>query len=136
MPPDSETPNPPDAGGVAATPPPVRGGRQPRILFVGSGLVYGPSPDGGRAQDESCPLRPMSPYAASKASADLASYQYACDPGLHVVRARPFNHIGPRQSPGFAIPNFARQIAVIERRLAPPVLETGNLRPQRDLTRT
>ncbi len=112
----------------------VRWGGRPRILFVGSGLIYG-DPDGpDRAYDEDCLLRPTSPYAASKAAADLVSYQAARVPGLDIVRARPFNHIGPRQSPGFALPDFARQIAAIARGQRPAVLETGNLAPRRDFT--
>src|SRR5262249_23646066 len=55
-------------------------------------------------------------------------------PGLDIVRVRPFNHIGPRQSAHFAVASFARQIAAIERGRQPPVLETGNLTPRRDLT--
>ncbi len=112
----------------------VRWGGRPRILFVGSGLIYGPGEPDGRPQDENCLLRPENPYAASKAAADLASYQYACSPGLDIVRARPFNHIGPRQEPEFAVANFARQLAEVERGRRPAVLETGNLGPQRDLT--
>jgi GDP-4-dehydro-6-deoxy-D-mannose reductase len=112
----------------------LRWGGRPRILFVGSGLVYGAGEPPGQPQDEGCLLRPDSPYAASKAAADLASYQYTCSPGLDVVRARPFNHIGPAQSPDFAIASFARQLVEIERGLRPPVLETGNLSPERDLT--
>ncbi len=111
----------------------VRWGGRPRILFVGSGLIYGAGA-AGQVQDESCLLRPDSPYAASKAAADLVSYQYACHPGLDVVRARPFNHIGPRQDPEFAVASFARQLVAVERGRQPPVLETGNLGPQRDLT--
>ncbi len=110
-----------------------RGGR-PRILFVGSGLVYGPADGADPSQDENHPLRPGSPYASSKAAADLLSYQTSVHPGLDVVRVRPFNHIGPRQSAQFAVANFARQIAAVERGEAPPVLETGNLGPSRDLT--
>lgn len=112
----------------------VRWGGRPRILFVGSGLVYGDSGDPAVAPDESSLLRPTSPYASSKAAADLASYQYAVNPGLDIVRARPFNHIGPRQSPHYAIANWARQIVAIERGQAPPVLATGNLATRRDLT--
>jgi GDP-4-dehydro-6-deoxy-D-mannose reductase len=53
---------------------------------------------------------------------------------LDIVRARPFNHTGPHQPADFAIPNFARQVAAIERGEMPAVLETGNLLVQRDLT--
>src|SRR5262249_29268069 len=53
-----------------------RWGGQPRILFIGSGLVYGPTAAPDEAQDERCLLRPPSPYAASKAAADLVSYQF------------------------------------------------------------
>jgi GDP-4-dehydro-6-deoxy-D-mannose reductase len=111
-----------------------RWGGKPRILFVGSGMIYGDAESANAAQNEDTPLRPVSPYAASKAAADLASYQYTRAPGLDIVRVRPFNHIGPRQSPQFAVSSFARQIAAIERGRQPPVLETGNLTPRRDLT--
>jgi GDP-4-dehydro-6-deoxy-D-mannose reductase len=112
----------------------TRWGGQPRILFIGSGLIYGSTPDGRPPPDELAPLRPGSPYAASKAAADLVSYQVYCAPGLDVVRARPFNHIGPRQDAEFAVAHFARQIVAIERGQRPPILETGDLRPIRDLT--
>jgi GDP-4-dehydro-6-deoxy-D-mannose reductase len=105
-----------------------------RILFVGSGAVYGKSENPEAPRDEECPLRPDTPYAASKAAADLACYQYTCAPGLDIVRARPFNHVGPLQSADYALPNFARQLAAIERGEVPPVLHTGNLSTHRDLT--
>jgi GDP-4-dehydro-6-deoxy-D-mannose reductase len=111
-----------------------RWGGRPRILAVGSGLIYGDAAGPDRAADEDCPLRPANPYAASKAAADLAGYQYTRFPGLDVVRVRPFNHIGPRQSPRFAVAHFSQQIAAIEKQQKPPVLETGNLSPLRDLT--
>jgi GDP-4-dehydro-6-deoxy-D-mannose reductase len=112
----------------------MRWGGRPRILFVGSGLVYGESAAGERGCAETDLLWPDNPYAASKAAADLASYQYTCHPGLDIVRARPFGHIGPRQSPQFAVSSFARQLVAIERGQQDPVLETGNLQPRRDLT--
>jgi GDP-4-dehydro-6-deoxy-D-mannose reductase len=104
------------------------------VLYVGSGLIYGDPEAPGRSTDEDAPLRPASPYAASKAAADLAGYQYARAWGLDVVRVRPFNHIGPRQSPQYAVAHFARQIAAIEQERQAPVLETGNLASRRDLT--
>jgi GDP-4-dehydro-6-deoxy-D-mannose reductase len=112
----------------------ARWGGRPRIVFVGSGQVYGDADVPGQTFDETCPLRPTSPYAASKAAADLVSYQVARAPGLDVVRARPFNHIGPAQAPGFAVADFCRQVAAISLGQALPVLETGNLEPRRDFT--
>jgi GDP-4-dehydro-6-deoxy-D-mannose reductase len=111
-----------------------RWGGRPRILYVGSGLVYGDLLDSTRAHDELSPLRPTSPYAASKAAADLVSYQYARSAALDIVRVRPFNHIGPRQAPRYAVAHFAQQLAAIECGRQPPSLETGNLDPRRDLT--
>jgi GDP-4-dehydro-6-deoxy-D-mannose reductase len=111
-----------------------RWGGRPRILFVGSGLVYGDSIASQQGCTENDLLFPDNPYAASKAAADLVSYQCTRSPKLDIVRVRPFTHIGPRQSPQFAVSSFARQLATIERGRQAPVLETGNLRPRRDLT--
>ena len=85
-------------------------GGKPRILSVSSGLIYG---NVRGLCDESRPLLPASPYAASKAAADLAGFQYFVSDGLDIVRARPFNHIGPRQTADYAIPRFASQLAAI-----------------------
>ncbi|HTU22513.1 MAG TPA: GDP-mannose 4,6-dehydratase [Gemmataceae bacterium] len=112
----------------------TRWGGRPRILFVGSGLVYGESAVNADGCTEADLLLPDNPYAASKAAADLVSYQYTRHPGLDIVRARPFNHIGRRQAPQFAVSSFARQLVAIERGRQAPILETGNLQPSRDLT--
>jgi GDP-4-dehydro-6-deoxy-D-mannose reductase len=109
-------------------------GGRPRVLYVGSGQVYGTPETPEQVCDEQSPLRPVSPYAASKAAADLASYQYSQAPGLDIVRVRPVNHIGPRQSAQYAVASFARQVAAVERGQRPAVVETGNLSPSRDLT--
>jgi GDP-4-dehydro-6-deoxy-D-mannose reductase len=108
--------------------------RPARILYVGTGLVYGDGEAADQARAESAPLLPATPYAASKAAADLLSYQVTRSSGLDIVRVRPFNHIGPRQAPDYAVAHFAQQIAAIEQGRQPPVLSTGNLEPQRDLT--
>jgi GDP-4-dehydro-6-deoxy-D-mannose reductase len=112
----------------------IRWGGAPRIVYVGSGLAYGDPEHADQVFTEATPLRPASPYASGKAAADMMSYQYSKAPGLAIVRARPFNHIGPRQSPEFAVAHFARQIAAIEHGRQPPVVETGNLKPRRDLS--
>lgn len=105
-----------------------------RILMVSSGLVYGDAEGPDDAFDESRPLRPASPYAESKAAADQLAEGIAKAGSLHVVRVRPFNHIGPRQSADYAVGNFARQVAAIARGKAEPIVETGDLTARRDLT--
>jgi GDP-4-dehydro-6-deoxy-D-mannose reductase len=64
----------------------------------------------------------------------MLAYQHHVDYGLHVVRVRPFNHIGPRQAPEFAISGFAKQIAESEAGHRAPVIAVGNLGAKRDLT--
>src|SRR4051794_5577695 len=113
----------------------VRTGLRPRILFVSSGLIYGEPDPPGDACDERTTLKPASPYAASKAAADLLSYQYTRSAGLDVVRVRLFNQVGPRQSPDYAVANFARQVAAIEAGRQEPVIEAkGDLSARRDVT--
>jgi GDP-4-dehydro-6-deoxy-D-mannose reductase len=109
----------------------VAWGGGPRILLVSTGQVYGPS---DLPIDESAELRPASPYAASKAAADLFGYQVTRHPGLDIVRVRPFNQVGPRQPPQYAAGHFARQLARIEAGLDAPRLEVGDLTARRDLT--
>lgn len=104
----------------------------PRVLLVSTGLVYGDAPEDEVSLNETAVLRPASPYAASKAAAEMFSYQMSVQPGLDIVRVRPFNHIGPGQSSEYALSNFARQIVAIENALQPPRLRTGNLSAQRD----
>lgn len=112
----------------------ARSGVRPRILFASTGLIYGDPDEPGRACDERTTLKPASPYAASKAAADLVSFQYTRNPGLDIVRIRLFNTIGRRQSADYAVANFARQIAAIEAGKQEPRIETGDLSAQRDLT--
>src|SRR5262249_16446746 len=112
----------------------AKSGLRPRILHVSSGLVYGDAKPGEPPPTEESPLRPASPYATRKAAADLLAYQQTRSPGLDIVRARPFNQIGPGQSPDYAAPNFARQITLAERGAGLPVVIAKDLSPYRDLT--
>jgi GDP-4-dehydro-6-deoxy-D-mannose reductase len=73
----------------------------PKILFVGSADEYGVVNENDLPIKEECPLCPMNPYSISKASADFLSYAYFKNYNLNIIRVRPFNHIGPRQSPEF-----------------------------------
>jgi GDP-4-dehydro-6-deoxy-D-mannose reductase len=101
-----------------------------RVLVVTSAQVYRP---GEGPLDESTPVVPSSPYGLTKLAQDLLARDAAAQ-GLDIVVARPFNHIGPRQAPGFAVPSFARQIARIELGLDEPVIRVGNLDARRDFT--
>lgn len=103
-----------------------------RFLFIGSGDQYGRVTEASLPIQETQPLRPTNPYAASKAAAELLCYQYSQSYGLDVVLARPFNHIGPGQSPRFVVSDFCRQIAKIDLGLQAPVLSVGNLDVSRD----
>ncbi len=106
----------------------------PRILIVGSNEEYGQSAAGETAVPETAELRPQNPYAVSKVAQDMLGLQYFLSHGLHTVRVRPSNHLGPRQSERFVAPAFARQIALIEADLQPPVMKVGNLSARRDFT--
>ena len=113
----------------------VRGwGENPPILNVSSSEIYGLVRPDEVPITEDAPLRPLSPYAVSKAVQDLLGYQYHHSYGLRIVRTRTFNHSGPRQHDAFAIPNFARQIGEIEAGQREPVIHVGNLESRRDFT--
>ena len=112
----------------------ARSGLRPRILYVSSGLVYGDAGPGEHVCTEDTPLKPASPYAASKAAADLLSYQQTRSAGLDVVRVRPFNQLGPGQAADYAAANFARQVVAVERGQATAVEVRGDLNARRDLT--
>ncbi len=107
---------------------------QPRIVVVSTGEVYGAVEAHNIPIDEDVPLRPVNPYAVSKAAQDLLAYQQHRAYNLHIVRVRPFNHTGPRQSDGYAPTAFAHQIARIEAGLQPPVVQVGNLDARRDVS--
>lgn len=109
-------------------------GKDTRILIVSSAEVYGTPGQGELPTKENCPLRPENPYAASKAAIDLLARQWSDYPRLHIVRVRPFSHTGPGQTPDFACPAFAHQVAAISRGIAPPIIKVGNLSVKRDFT--
>lgn len=106
----------------------------PRVVVVTSAEIY------GRIDSDRLPLtentipKPRHPYGVSKwAASQLASLfwqQYQ----LPVIEARPFNHIGPHQSLGFVVPDFASQLAAIKLGQKSPTIQVGNLQAQRDFT--
>jgi GDP-4-dehydro-6-deoxy-D-mannose reductase len=105
----------------------------PRVLLVCSAEVYGSVEPDRLPITEETPLRPVTPYAASKVAAEFLGLQAHLGHGLPVVRVRAFNHVGPSQAGAFVVSDLARRIAEAERDGA-KVLRVGNLSPRRDFT--
>ena len=109
-------------------------GLNSKMLCVTSGKVYGAVPEAEMPITESADLCPNNPYGVSKATQDMMARQYFLSHSLHSISARPFNHIGPRQTPEFVTASFAQQIALVEAGQAKPVIRVGNLAAKRDFT--
>ncbi len=75
-----------------------------RLLHISTDEVYGEA--GDRPCSEDAPLRPKSPYAASKAGADRLVWSYFATYGLPAVISRCTNNYGPYQHPEKLIPLF------------------------------
>jgi len=105
----------------------------PRVLVVSSAEVYGRVTAADMPIGEVLPMAPVSPYAASKAAAELVAVQAYLGHGVPVIRARPFNHVGPGQSPTFVVSGMAERMLAAKRG-GRTELAVGNLSPQRDMT--
>jgi GDPmannose 4,6-dehydratase len=92
-----------------------------------SSEVFGRVPREKLPINEECTFHPASPYAISKTGTDLIGRFYGEAYGMRVVSTRMFTHTGPRRGDVFAESTFAKQIAMIEHNMLPPVLMVGNL---------
>jgi GDP-4-dehydro-6-deoxy-D-mannose reductase len=109
-------------------------GTDPRVLVTSSAEVYGAVTDPGLLPlRETSPTAPLTPYAASKLAAEAVVDQAFLGHGQHVITVRPFNHIGPGQTPNFAVPALAKRIVEADRR-GSPTIPVGNLSARRDFT--
>ncbi len=99
------------------------------LAFAGSGTEYG-EPDLVPTPEDAA-LRPTSPYATSKAAADLACYQYHQSFEMPVFRYRIFGTTGVGKL-GDVCNDFASQVAAREHDPSPH-LKVGNLDKQRDI---
>ena len=103
------------------------------VVAVLSADVYGRVDEAELPLTEDAAFRPISPYAASKAAADLVCLQSFLGYGLPVIRARPFTHIGPGQGPGFVASAIASRVAAAERDEL-DAIPVGTLGTRRDFT--
>ncbi len=99
----------------------------PVIHVCASSEVFGRVPKEKLPIDEECSFHPASPYAISKCGTDLIGRYYGEAYNMKVMTTRMFTHTGPRRGDVFAESTFAKQIAMIEAGLIPPVVKTGNL---------
>ncbi len=99
----------------------------PVIHVCASSEVFGRVPKELLPIHEDVTFHPASPYAISKVGTDLIGRFYAEAYGLTVMTTRMFTHTGPRRGDVFAESTFAKQIAMIEAGLIPPVIKVGNL---------
>lgn len=104
-----------------------------RVVWVSTCEVYGVSAE--LPIDENAPFQPANPYAVSKAAGEMLAAVYAEAHGLHIVRARPFNHAGPGQQPHFIVSSLAQQVAAARVAGLDAVrIVTGNPDTRRDFT--
>jgi len=97
-----------------------------RLVHISTSEVYGDARS--FPITERHPIAPRSPYAASKAGADMLMESFHRAFGLPVVIARPFNVYGPHQSARAIVPAIATQA------LGGSLVRLGLLEPRRDLT--
>lgn len=103
-----------------------------RVIVVTSAEVYGRIDPDDLPIAETVPLAPASPYAASKAAAEMICIQWA-NTGLGVIRARAFNHLGPGQSERFVAAALAgRMVRAVQQ--GEGAISVGNLDARRDFT--
>jgi GDP-4-dehydro-6-deoxy-D-mannose reductase len=109
-------------------------GTDPRVLVTSSAEVYGAVTDPSLMPlNELTPTAPLTPYAASKLAAEALIGQAFRGHGQEVIVVRPFNHIGPGQTPNFAVPALAKRIVEADRR-GDSSIAVGNLAARRDFT--
>jgi GDP-4-dehydro-6-deoxy-D-mannose reductase len=105
----------------------------PRVLLISSAEVYGNVAREHMPVREDEPFAPATPYAASKAAAEIVGLQAWLGRRLEVVRARAFNHTGPGQPKGFVVPDLAAQVVSAAKGELDRIT-TGNIEVSRDFT--
>lgn len=101
-------------------------------VLLSSGAVYGGS--SRTALCEPDPFQPATAYAASKVAQEMTAVSYGAERSLKIVRARPFNLVGPGEPDGLVCSSFCRQVAAAELGVSKPVVTVGRLDTVRDFT--
>lgn len=107
----------------------LRGEADPLVVLASTGEVYGARASAPLRED--APIAPVSPYAASKAGAELAARETHERTGLRVIVARPFQQTGPGQDERFVVPALVRRL-LAAKALGAHAVKVGNLDPVRD----
>lgn len=105
-----------------------------RVLTSATPEEFGDVPEDMIPITEETRIKPINPYAASKAAQDMVCITYHASYNMDIVRTRAFNHEGPRRYIHGAIASFAYQIAKIEKGMQEPTIKVGNLSATRNFT--
>lgn len=108
--------------------------KKSKILLACSSEEYGLVSEEDIPIKEETPLKPVSPYAVTKAAVDMFGFQYYSSYRIKVIRIRAFNHTGPRRDEVYALSDFAKQIAEVEKGIKENKIYVGNLSRIRDYT--
>lgn len=87
--------------------------RVKRLVHISTSEVYGTAE--APLMDEEHSLKPMSPYASAKCSADRLIYSYWATYRIPATIVRPFNNFGPRQHLEKVIPRFITSVLLDEK---------------------
>lgn len=101
-----------------------------RIVVVTTSHFHLPGPDGTITEEST--MQGSEPYSISKICVSNLCRFYHSQRNLKIIEARPTNHYGPGQQPGFVIPDFAKQVAEITVGKAKSPIRVGNLDAARD----
>lgn len=101
-----------------------------RVIIVSTGALYDANQQ--MPLNESSAISENSPYAVGKIRAEKVAKDFRAQ-GMDVVIARPFNHVGPDQGPGFLVPDLYEQLVKASADSTDEIL-VGNLATKRDYT--
>jgi GDP-4-dehydro-6-deoxy-D-mannose reductase len=102
-------------------------------LVISSSEVYGVVREEDQPLEESFRVAPANPYSSSKVEAERVAHEAVRTRHQRVVVARPFNHLGPGQSPTFVVPALVTRL-LAARENGDEEVPVGDLSPRRDFS--